>query len=75
MADQIIKGAVQGIKMLKGSFEQKKFNAALAKTMVKRLDFISQMLATLLKAENIDEHNIAITNLWLTLEEAQESLA
>lgn len=63
MAAEIIKGAVQVIKMIKESFEQKKFNTPLTNKMFGRLDFINQMLETLIKAEGIDAQHTAITNL------------
>ena len=69
-AAAVIPKVVEGIKLIKGTFEQKKFNAALAKVMVGRLDFINQTLDILLKA-GIEDH-IVITNVGVTIQEAQE---
>ena len=69
-AAAVIPKVVEGIKLIKGTFEQKKFNAALAKVMVGRLDFIKQTLDTLLKA-GIEDH-IVITTVGVTIQEAQE---
>ena len=68
----MIPKVVERINMIKGMFVQKKFNSALAKTMVRRLDFIKEVMETLSENRIEEQDHIAITNVRVTIEEAQE---